>query len=131
MSGNKSSGRRTELTPAVQELICRAIESGSTKNDAAQFAGIGYSTFFSWVSKGEKAKSGIYKEFVEALARSEAKCRVMMVNTIAKAANDGDWRAALEYLKRRDRANWGDQVAVTGADGGPLLIGFSEDVGKL
>jgi hypothetical protein len=35
------------------------------------------------------------------------------LSTIAKAAKDGDWRAALEYLKRRDRANWGDNVDVT------------------
>lgn len=122
--------RPSKLTPETQAAIVKALRIGATYDVAAQAAGVAYDTLREWIKKGEAGQSK-YRQFSEALRAAEAECRLNYTAVIAKAANDGDWRAALEYLKRRDRTNWGDQVAVTGADGGPLLIGFSEDVGKL
>ena len=35
----------------------------------------------------------------------------------------GDWRAGVEYLKRRDNAHWGDQTKVVGSgEGGALEV---------
>lgn len=35
--------------------------------------------------------------------------------------NPADWRAAVEYLKRRDRDNWSDRQEITGKDGQPVI----------
>jgi hypothetical protein len=65
------------------------------------------------MKKGSGAKSGKFFEFFGAVRLTEATARVNYLNAIAKAANNGDWRAALEYLKRRDKATWGDTFEVT------------------
>ena len=52
-------------------------------------------------------------EFFCACSKAEAIARLNYTNTIARAASDGDWRAAMEYLKRRDPENWGDRSALT------------------
>jgi transposase len=110
MSGNGKSGRHSKLTPEVQAEIVARIKTAATYDAACQACGINYMTFNNWMSRGEKAKSGIYFEFFEAVKRAEGICKANMAAVIARAANEGDWRAAEAYLKRRDRANWGDQV---------------------
>jgi hypothetical protein len=102
--------RPSKLNPEISAMICKALEGGATRPDAAEFAHVCSQTFYGWIAKGEKQKSGPFREFLDNVKHSEAKCRVMMANVIARAANDGDWRAAEAYLKRRDRANWGDQM---------------------
>lgn len=116
--------RPTKLTPETHAAIEKALKIGSTRKDAAGAAGIVYTTFLDWMQAGETAKSGALYEFYNACTKAEHTARLNYLNTIAKAAQDGDWRAALEYLKRRDPDNWGDKqaVALTGADGGPVVI---------
>jgi len=105
--------RPTKLTPETQDAIIKALSIGATYKDAAEAAGVAYNTFNEWMKAGEKQKRGQFREFNELVKRTEAQARNNYLATIAKAANTGDWRAALEYLKRRDRANWGDSVDLT------------------
>ena len=72
-------GRPSKLTPEVQERICQAIRAGNYYEAACAYAGIGYSTFRVWMIKGEKAKSGKYREFLEAVTRAEHEAEVRMV----------------------------------------------------
>jgi transposase len=104
--------RPSKLTPEVQAEIVRRVLVGAPYETACQAVGIDYFTFRRWMQAGEKARTGKYREFCEAVKRAESTCKANMAAVIARAANDGDWRAAEAYLKRRDRANWGDQVAV-------------------
>lgn len=39
----------------------------------------------------------------------------------------GDWRAAVEYLKRRDKANWTERTEYTGEDGNAIEINVTYD----
>ena len=116
--------RPTKLTPEVQESIVRAIEAGGTLEAACAYSGISYQTFRNWMIEGETARKGTRLfEFFEAVTRANANILIKMSNVIAKAASeDKDWRAALEFLKRRDRAHWGDAVALTGAEGGAVQV---------
>ena len=116
--------RPTKLTPETQDAIIKALSIGATYKDAAEAAGVWYTTFLGWMKQGEEAKSGKFYEFYELVKRTEAAARNNYLATIAKAANDGDWRAALEYLKRRDRANWGDNVDVTSKDKPLQIVGY-------
>jgi hypothetical protein len=80
---------------------------------------------------GEKAKTGQFHEFYNACTQAEHKARLNYLSVIAKAANDGDWRAALEYLKRRDRDNWGDNVDLTsGGDKIELVVRYADESEK-
>ena len=58
-----------------------------------------------WMKRGEKAKSGIYREFYEALKRAEADAEVHAVAVVRKAMTKG-WRAAFQYLERRHPDRW-------------------------
>ena len=104
--------RPTKLDPARQAAIVAALAIGATRKDAAEANGVAYTTFLTWVQRGEKASRGQFHEFHNAVARAEAEARLKFTQTIASAARDGDWRAAETFLKRRDRENWGDNVAV-------------------
>ena len=105
-------GRPTKFTPEVRETIIKAIGIGATYKDAAEAAGVEYNTFNEWMKRGAASKSGEFKEFYELIRQAEAAARLKYLTTIAEAARNGDWRAALEYLKRRDRQTWGDNLSI-------------------
>lgn len=107
--------RPSKLTPESHAVIVDAILHGSTYKDAAESAGVDYNTFNEWMKKGAEAKSGTYREFNEAVSIANAECAKNMVRVIQSAAAKGDWKAALEWLKRRRRSDWGDNVDVTSA----------------
>ena len=115
-------GRPTKLNEDTHKAIVDALTIGATRKDAALSAGVVYTTFLTWMQKGEKAKSGRYHDFNNACRIAEGTARLNFTAVIAKAANSGDWRAAMEYLKRRDRDNWSERQEITGADGSELEI---------
>ena len=105
--------RPSKFTPEVTETIIKALQIGATYKDAAEAAGVDYDTYNEWIKAGKAAKSGRFFEFSEAVRKSEAQARLNYLSTIAQAAAKGDWKAAEAFLKRRDRANWGDVVDLT------------------
>lgn len=121
--------RPTKLTPEIQELITKSLSYGATYKDAAEAAGVSYNTFNEWMKAGENQKIGKFREFYELVKRTEAQCRNNFVSVIAKAAASGDWRAAEAYLKRRDRENWGDSVAVTNTEPLRIIVEYRDDAG--
>lgn len=104
--------RPTKLDPARQAAIVAALAIGATRKDAAEANGVDYRTFLNWFQWGEVATRGQYFQFFQSVTRAEAEARIKFTNTIARAAANDDWRAAETWLKRRDRENWGDNVAV-------------------
>lgn len=120
--------RPSKLTQKTQDLICEAIESGATYNDASAIAGVSYATFNLWMKTGrETDRKNKFSKFLEAVELSNAKCRVSMAAVIRDEAKKGDWRAAESFLKRRDPENWGDKQktehsgAVEDAEVAPVL----------
>ena len=111
--------RPTKLTPETSEAILTALSIGATYKDAAEAAGVWYETFNDWMKRGEAESSGKFYQFYQSVRQTEAQARLMYLGVLENAASNGEWRAALEYLKRRDRSNWGDNVDVT-TGGKPL-----------
>ena len=99
-------GRPTKLTPEVQAIIVEAIEKGNDKTVAARLAGIGESTFYAWMERGEQAKSGVFLEFREAVKKAEAEAEQHFVGVI-KAASADTWTAAAWWLERKYPERWG------------------------
>jgi hypothetical protein len=116
--------RPSKLNSETQDAIIKALSIGATYKDAAEAAGVWYTTFLDWMKQGEEAKSGKFYEFYELVKRTEAQTRNNFVAVIARAANTGDWRAAEAYLKRRDRANWGDSVDFNPKDKPIQIVGY-------
>ena len=113
--------RPTKLTPELQERIVKDISLGVSYVDASGAAGVDYTTFNNWVKWGRDSKKGIYFKFFNAIEGAKATAFANFTKVITRASMDGDWRAALEYLKRHDPANWGDSNKLDVTSGGEKI----------
>lgn len=105
-------GRPTKLTPDASAQIIKALNAGATRVDAANSAGVSYITFLNWMKRGEASRKGDYFEFFNDVTSAESSVRISLANSVAMQGKT-DWRAAVEYLKRRDPANWGDRINIS------------------
>lgn len=101
-----------ELT-AEQNAIVEALKMGNTRTASWQYAGVSHQTFYRWLHENVK--------FCEAVTRAEATAEVGHVGVLAQAAIGGDWRASLEWLRRRRRVEWGDSIDIRKLDDDTLL----------
>lgn len=110
--------RKTKLNPEVQRKICDALRAGNTRRASAQYVGIDERTFYNWMSRGEnpelrrdgepKKSEEPFIQFFQAVTRAESECEVWHVANLKKHAAD-DWRASVEWLKRRKRDDWSEK----------------------
>lgn len=100
-------GRKPKLTDELQDLICGYIKEGNYPSVAAQAAGISESTYYSWMARGRKSKSGKYVQFLEAIKEAESFGQVYHLQKIRKAADDGTWQASAWILERKYPQLWG------------------------
>jgi len=126
-----SAGRPSKLTPETIKTLTDAIGLGASYKDAAEAARIDYSTFAMWMQKGREGKRGEYVDFLEAIRAEEAAATLRHLAVINNAAAKGDWKASLEWLKRRRRGEWGDNVDVTsGGENIQLIVKYADDNNK-
>jgi len=130
--------RNGKITPEKIEQICKYIKIGVPKKDSAQACGICEATYYNWIKRGEKAKSGIYLKFLESTKKAESESIARDVAIIEKAAQDGRWQASAWRLERRHPDNWGRKEVLRQdiKTNEPLQIQFvdvrtPEDVQKL
>lgn len=102
-------GRKTKLTPELAEKIANYISTGNYAVVVCGLVGIGESTYYSWLEKGVKAKSGKYREFLESIKRAEAAREAKWIKDI-----DGDpsWQSKAWLLERRYPERWGKKDIV-------------------
>lgn len=124
------AGRRTKRTPQREKAILDGLRAGMTRVAAASRGEIHRETLDEWMDH--------FPTFSDAVTRAEAEAEARFTSTMAQAAAphevvettttqgpDGtvtktvirrefDWRAAESWLKRRRRADWGDNQEVTG-----------------
>ena len=100
-----STGRPSALTPEVQRRLCDAIAAGNTRNDAAEYAGVGESTLRRWLAQGRRRRSGKFRALLAAVKKAEADAVVRNVAIIQKAAATS-WQAAAWWLERKRDADW-------------------------
>ncbi len=58
-----TAGRRTKLTPEVQEKVLEHIRRGFTLRAAAIHAGISHETFYYWLRRGQRKKDTEFSDF--------------------------------------------------------------------
>jgi len=115
--------RPTKLTPEASQRIVAAIRAGNYAEVAATAAGISPSTFYRWIERGQKQRSGIHRDFSEAVRKAEGEAEVEAVARVRKAM-PSDWRACMTYLERRYPKRWRRREVRehTGEGGGPVRV---------
>lgn len=141
---SRSRTKPCKLTDERALKIVSAIRDGNTRATAAALGGINVRTLHLWMSQGAPNDDGNYPDNDYGKLRAsidvaDAECEVDMVQTItttAKGYTDaegnyipGDYKAALEFLQRKNPGEWGkvdrSKVELTGADGGPVEMDVS------
>ncbi len=93
--------RPTKRTPEVEKRIMDALAAGGSRRLACEYAGIDQKTLENWMKR--------YSDFFDAVIRAESQCEMSAILSLrAGWAQTGDWRAGLEWLKRRRPKDWGD-----------------------
>ena len=103
-------GRRTKLTPAIRDKITELISGGHVGEVAAVACGLSKPTYYNWLKKGREAKTGVYKEFFDAVKKAEADAEIAALESIKLAAKNGTWQASAWMLERRWRQRWGRNI---------------------
>jgi len=123
------AGRPTKRTPETEAKICNALRAGASRKDAAGASGINEATFGRWLH---------FADFARAVLEAESSCATRMSVRLYQEATkeDGDWRACLEWLKRRRKEEWSERtekdVTTNGKDIGScgieiVITGVVED----
>jgi transposase-like protein len=119
----KRVGRRSKLTPELRDRICALVRGGNYHKVAAQACGIGQSTLYEWIEKGEasKDKKSEYAEFSEAIKKADAEAESADVLIIKKAAKKS-WQAAAWLLERKRFQRWArrEKFEHSGPGGGAI-----------
>lgn len=92
--------RPTKYTPAMVKKVLDALAAGVSRRAAAEYAGIDEKTLITWMQR--------YASFSSAVIEAETKVEVSAVVSIRQAWMAGDWRAAVEWLKRRRSKDWSE-----------------------
>lgn len=97
-------GRKSKCTPKIIDRISQGLRLGMTHELAAQYAGIGRSTFYKWMECAEAPEAeDRYLDFRDAVKAAEADNAARCLLCIDDAASDGTWQAAAWMLERRHR----------------------------
>lgn len=99
-------GRKSKLTPELQEKILFTIRLGNYTKTACLSVGITEASYYSWLAQGEKAKVGKYFEFLEAVKKAEAEGEAHLVGMVV-SAGPTNWQAAMTILERKYPDRWG------------------------
>jgi hypothetical protein len=118
--------RPSKLTPEVTKRLTEAIRAGNYYEAACGYAGLGYSTFRAWMVRGEEAKSGKYREFMESIKKAEHEAEVRMVAMWQKHMPD-NWQAIATFLERRYPDRWG-RKRLDIEHGGEIGIKIVDDI---
>ena len=109
MAGKKrASGRKTKLTPEVQQRIVQAIRGGNYRDTAAAYGGVEEATLYNWMKWGEERGEGIYFDFFRAVKEAESHAELEMVAQVRLASRDAkNWAASMTWLERKFPQKWG------------------------
>lgn len=104
-----------KLTRELIEEAAALIREGNYQVHVAQALGISEATWYRWLQEGEKAQSGLKREFYEAIKKAEGEAIAERVAIIRRAALDGNWQAAAWWLERKFPELYGKREAIAGS----------------
>ena len=102
-----STDLSVEIAPELtdeQSMVVLALARGATRSGACSAAGVERWRFYEWLEKSPI--------FAQSCLKAEGVAEVGMSTVIARAAVQGDWRAAAFWLRTRRREQWRENVDV-------------------
>lgn len=111
------AGRPSKLTPELQAAIVELVEAGDAAEVAAGVNGIGRSTFFDWMVRGQNGEEP-FAEFRTAIARGrdvfESESRKVILDGDSGKTSFGPAKARLEALSRlpTTSARWSQRLRI-------------------
>lgn len=97
-----------KFTEELCETIYELVSKGFTYKDICAVCDIGETTFYRWIERGNKSKSGKYKQFVIELEKAKAERKNNLVGKlIEKTEAKDDWKGYAWLLER----GYGDEFA--------------------
>ena len=121
--------RPTKCTPEVTTVVADAVRQGMYAESAAQLAGIGERTYYTWMQRGEQGEDP-FQQFRHAVKKAEAEAEAEAVSVVRGAADRGTWQAAAWYLERKFPSKWGrrQHVEHSGPHEGPITLAGLADL---
>ena len=102
-NGKPSTHPDGTLTPEIHEKIVDVVAAGCALESGAAYAGVNTWTFRDWLRKGRDDiklhRNNRYTRLVKALEEARARTEITRVTRIAKAGQDGDWKADAWWLE--------------------------------
>jgi hypothetical protein len=114
----KARGRKTKRTPELEKVLFGAIKKGCTHKAACGVAGIHPDTFYTWLND--------FPDFADSVTEAENQAEAAFTQMVFESARE-DGKFALEWLKRRRRAEWGDSIKQE-LSGGVSITRKAEDL---
>uniref|UniRef100_UPI003F49079E terminase small subunit-like protein n=1 Tax=Streptosporangium sp. CA-235898 TaxID=3240073 RepID=UPI003F49079E len=154
----RKTGRRSKLTPELQERLCKYLSDGQYLTTACDLVGVHEATVYRWLEQAEADDPPAeFREFREAFTRARAEAEALSVESIMtmirggyevkntrRVARDGseefevtlappDAKAAFEYLARTRPGRWRPikAVEVSGPEGGAVQVTHGVDLSAL
>ena len=97
--------RPTKFTEEARRKILEGLRAGFTRSAAAGTAGVHPAQIGRWCTA--------YATFATECVIAEAVAEARFTVVITKAAQEGDANLALQWLKRRKRDEWGDNLSLS------------------
>ena len=119
--------RKRKLTKELIKEAYKLVAAGNYDKDVYPILGIDKSTWYRWLSEGEKAKSGLKREFYDTVKKAEKDAIARNVALIQRAAQEGNWQAAAWWLERKYFEDWGrkDKVDLSAdKDGFKVIVEY-------
>lgn len=106
-----------KLDAELIEKAHKLISEGHYAVVVCAYLGIDESTYYKWITKAKNDisnnKYSIYVQLFQSIKEAEAKAEMRHLQTIAKAATEGNWQASAWFLKTKHRDRWSERQEVT------------------
>lgn len=131
----RGRGAPTKLTREVQDTIVQHVRVGGYLTHAVEAAGIGFTTYQSWMERAKRYEAGEgterdrpYHAFAIALRKAQGQDALRWQSVISRAALAGDWKAAAWSLEKKYPNTYGQRpqsgvITIRGGGGGAAAIG--------
>ena len=104
----KKIGRKTKLSPEVQERICKSVRLGNTYECAAEAGGISKPTLFDWINRGMDGEEP-FANFYNSIKKARAEAEEYAVEIVRNAMLT-TWTAAAWWLERTNPEKYGKRI---------------------